>query len=671
MEYNYIFKNTEKKTVFFEDIRALHYLYVKFYLFFGYKIFVFYFNHNHKTKKWLRDLINNGKVQKIYFRPNTQEHGRAIDTTEIIYDRLANKTLPKIISALYKTEATNCIFKQLLVEEIYKCIFINQYLYYIEKYSDEGQALRFIPENYAVYEKIIKDDVRDSIHLLRKVKIPVFGKFLAWVIQICEKWKYAGAVFLYVLVKSSFFILGKLGGRKKKELHHFEYAVSINGEHQVTFAGERGFDFLLDHKKINKENTVFILNVPIQEKFLKSYRDKGYVFFNANTIDGFLNLHKIRYKCAFILEAIKAVFNLKYFGNSSIAFFKAYFISLNVFMKWNLILQNVSFNNYIYMNEENARQSAINMLINQYEGKSWNCAFSLGGGYLWSNGKDFEQCRMILWAFLYCDYFLLMNRDAIDYQKMHRQRVKKYYDIGSIYSEMIQKSMESIQREEFLAQNFKQKATDETKIVSFFDTTFLDFKESATTFQDGIHFYEDIIKLLESKKDIFAVVKPTKNIWRFIYPGYQGATPERGEKISQLWNILQFHPRVFWASDFSRKKTGLDFRYNNDVMAVSDLVVTHCFSSPSAEALGARKKAIWYAPCNSTQGMYDKIPGLVAHGYKELQERVESLLYKTTTEQYDEYLNKYICEKVESRLDGFALTRFRELLTSCETNNVR
>ncbi len=98
-------------------------------------------------------------------------------------------------------------------------------------------------------------------------------------------------------------------------------------------------------------------------------------------------------------------------------------------------------------------------------------------------------------------------------------------------------------------------------------------------------------------------------------------------------------------------------------MAVSDVVVTHCMSSPTTEALGARKKAFWYESGDKHRGLlYDKIPGLVIHGYSDLKEKIEYLLYKIPDDEYDEYLNKYTTDKIEYQHDGLALTRLRQLL---------
>ena len=96
---------------------------------------------------------------------------------------------------------------------------------------------------------------------------------------------------------------------------------------------------------------------------------------------------------------------------------------------------------------------------------------------------------------------------------------------------------------------------------------------------------------------------------------------------------------------------------------MSDLVVACAFTSSTLEALGAKKKAIFYDPDERFRGYYyDQIPRLVAHGYTELKSSIHSLLYNISDDQYEEYLQKEILGKVEDYLDGKGLSRFRTLL---------
>ena len=107
----------------------------------------------------------------------------------------------------------------------------------------------------------------------------------------------------------------------------------------------------------------------------------------------------------------------------------------------------------------------------------------------------------------------------------------------------------------------------------------------------------------------------------------------------------------------------LDFSFNNFIIAGSDVIITHCMSSPTAEALGAGKKAFWYESGHKHAGIdYDQVPGLVVHGYEALSRRVRELL-EMPDDGYERYLQESIRGKIDSYLDGKALTRFKDLLS--------
>ena len=101
----------------------------------------------------------------------------------------------------------------------------------------------------------------------------------------------------------------------------------------------------------------------------------------------------------------------------------------------------------------------------------------------------------------------------------------------------------------------------------------------------------------------------------------------------------------------------------SEPIAVSELIISFPFTSATVEALGARKKALYYDAADKFRGsFYDKVPGLVCHTYKDLLERVGELLFATDREKYGLYLEKSIKANIEPYLDARALTRFRELL---------
>ncbi len=260
------------------------------------------------------------------------------------------------------------------------------------------------------------------------------------------------------------------------------------------------------------------------------------------------------------------------------------------------------------------------------------------------------------------DYYVGMNEIVGEYYKLHHQNVEKYFSVGSIYSEMIRNIMSTGSRNDLFYKHFDKAIENKNKIVAFFDTTFIDAENCYGTYEDCIAFYQDILRLIDCMEDVLIIVKPSKLASWFISPQMQWASPKKGKEIIELWNVLKSNPRIFWAAN---EHANDQLTFNNIIIAVSDLVVTHTMSSPTADALGARKKAIWYKSKNSgPRRLFDAIPGLVVCGYAELEKKVRNLLYEVSDEKYDDYLDRYVKGNVDASLDGLAVTKFRQLLKS-------
>ena len=99
----------------------------------------------------------------------------------------------------------------------------------------------------------------------------------------------------------------------------------------------------------------------------------------------------------------------------------------------------------------------------------------------------------------------------------------------------------------------------------------------------------------------------------------------------------------------------------SEVTAISDLVVSACFTSVTVEALGARKRAIYFDATGKFRNLYfDRFPRFVAHSTDELIDLVRYWLYENSEQEFTAFLETYIKGELESYLDGKAITRFRE-----------
>ncbi|UCE38764.1 MAG: hypothetical protein JSW00_05915, partial [Thermoplasmata archaeon] len=550
------------------------------------------------------------------------------------------------------------ILKKMVLAEIFKCIYIHSYFKSKENKSLEN--IVFVPENHLFYKRLIERYGSYEFDHLKnvetcKIMLPALNLIrifqgLAWfsigVALLCPK----------ILVFSSLF-----GEKESPERVECEYGVLLPTWQHIKFKGKKAFDFLLDHKEINKDNTVFILfpqsfRIGSVERgtWIKNQEQQGYKFLLLPDLKKIRDLLIAQKRVGFLFNPISLFLGMVQCLDLTPLFISGFVKSCVVYLQWATILSQVHIQNYIYSNQEGWNQIAANILIRKNGGVTWNYSFFIGGGVLYTRDSNYGDVRHLLWAFLNSDHFLGPNQDVIEYHRVHRQKVRHYHVIGNIYSEMIRENIEEMDRDEFIYQYFGKNVSKKTIVISSFDTTFIADDNAFTSYDDAIAYYRDILKLLNETRELLMVVKPSKNEELLVTSEVAWGSPEKGRIITGLWDKLKANPRVYWAGDAAD---------NPVIMAMSDLVITHCMSSPTGEALGARKKAIWYESGDKHRGLvYDQVPGLVVHGYNELKERVSELLYSFGDEEYNKFLEKYIRGKVESHLDGLALSRFRRLI---------
>lgn len=620
----------------------------------GDRVMVFDFEMSLKRSNWLAKLINQGRIKRIFIKPNAKEHGDAIDLAEELFSKTGSRKLPQLISALFKDTETDLIFKKEMVGDIFRWIYISKYLSVFEKSADPSQQHLLIlgrtRGNLKYFNLFLPDRSRQIDMDFMPFWAAPFG--LAVYASIWAKY-YAASVYC-IVVYGSLAMLGWLRSpdKSKKTLN---FVVAVEQPFLTKFKGQRSYDFLLDDEGINKSNTLFLVGKFASDAWMSEQAANG------NHLARFEKMYKPgafygvdRQYFNFIMTWHLLKTMVVQFAASS-AFLGAFAKSLKAYINCSRLVSQLSFNNYIYTNNESANQIATNIFLRRHGCTTWYYLIFLVGGYPRSKGRnDFSSHRNTLWAFLNPDCLIAMNEDVVGYFRLHRQQVRNYRVLGSIYSEMVRINTESMGREDAVRQYFPRDIGSGKKVCAFFDTTFVDEEEAFASFEDGRRFYEDILKLLDSRNDILVVIKPSKDESFFISPTGQWSSPEKGADIVRLINRLKEHSRVHYAGDAGDIPT---------IMAMSDVVVTHCMSSTTAEALGARKKAFWYEAGEKHRGLlYDSLPELVVHGYAGLEERIDQLLYRISDKEYDDYLDRYIRGAVESHVDGRALTRFRALL---------
>jgi len=644
--------------VYFENVRFYHYPLVKYYLLRKFDIYVFDTDFKLRKKKWLRDLIDTQKISRILANYVFGNGDLALNSIDKIYSLVTKKSkLVRAMVQLYDNEDVVLAYKKALTKDLSDFYALQIILNSKEKTLPNNEKIILIPFKYL---EILKMLIRcDSFsYKLDKLFIPAWVKYINSVDKLFIR--------LTTLMGFCFTNFQLITGVLLKALtpsskeSNYQYAIPItNSNFQFKFKEHRTFDFLLDGTDIRRDNTIFLWLSPLNKAILAKLKVGRY-----NTAD--CRSRSILMSKDFTLSRDTGIILKKVFTYARQNFLSVLFeheshvfcscTLLNTYLQWSIILNNIKFRHYITFNDEGINHIGRNIILNNFNIKTWYYAHSNSFSYLTiDKDADIAKSRHHLWSFLLYDYYIGWNREMIEYQKLHHQKVKNYCNAGCIWSEFIADGGMRQNLESYLEKRGVKldKISKNFKAISFFDTSFVDDIVCQYPLKDGIKFYNDILKLLNDEPNLFIVIKEKKA--DTVYSDKPSLVYSRSNKeYSKLLSALRTHPRCCVAGYDADPVT---------IIKVSDLTITYAFSSPTIEALGARKKAIFYDPANKFRGYYyDEIPDLVAHGYEELKQSIHRLLYEITDRQYEEYLNREILNKVEDFLDGKALTRFRTLL---------
>lgn len=625
---------------------------------------MFNFDINARKIKWLCPLLDSGRISKIsHVIVGSDKFILAnIDKASDLF--LKDSRMVNSMSGLYGHKDLLWAYKKYLAKQL-SDFYSMRIVLEKERLSDD-EGILFFPKRYLDTLRLLKLSGAE-IFELPGIKVPLlfrlinglenlFFRITGW-LRIC-----------FVNLCAVFIIACKVMlGYRKKNIPSYKYAIPVtNPQFQFKFNEYRRFDFLLDNKKITKNDIVFLFFVPAGKVLTEKLLADGYHIFDCSNRNVFFN-HRlsVRKGRARLLRAA-----LSYvFGNLFSSFGeKAGILSASLdliysFLQWTVILDNLNFSHYIVLNEEGLRHIGRNILLRNIGAQSWCYTYSSAYGYS-HTGKDIPAEEMLhwMWFFLIYDHFVAWNSQIIEFHRQHPQRIGGYHNVGCIWSGFVMLGQKKMEPFEFLTKykvEFKEYRSN-YKVVSFFDTSYFESVFSKYPLQDGIKFYNDIKRLLEEKDDLFIIIKEKKPRAVYADINYFVYSPDH-ELFSDLIAALAKHPRCY-VSGHSGDPT--------DIIRVSDLTVSYAFSSSAVEALGARKKAIFYDPVERFRGYYyDDIPGLVAHGYLELRSLVNKLLYQTSDAEYEAYLNSQILGKVDDYLDGKGLTRFRDLLSEAAKAN--
>lgn len=653
----------KNRIVIFETIRNSHRPWVARAVARGHSVRVFDFYYHLKFLGWLRPLLHASKVERIYFHPASQAESLGIDAAEWLYPKTARHPLIQCLQKMFTPNEADTVFKYALAKEASQYFYARLFLEKIRETEPETEIV-FIPDEFLKWHRLLQPWCADRLKPLEGVCIP--GVAVRWssAAGTVSRWLralrlYGGAGLGLLLIG-----LGRLLPRpnQKEETRSCRVLYAIASKFQTKFNGSRRFDFLIDGERLTKENVAFCVDPAAEGPWVREAGRLGYRMVRLSDYSGLRGLLRHPPRGLPMGPAWRAVLEGVSRPGTPDWIQQAACAGLRTWIREGGFLERFGFEHYVYASQYAFVPRWRNALIRRAGSESWYYAYSNGAAYLYTRhpafagGRDFgDRCRF--WAYDNADHFVSPCSQLSDYYRTHRQKVPKdnYHNVGNIWSEQILQMQRKEDIPAIRAQWFPQLKSGQ-KIACWFDTSFVEAPHSPSTFTEAIRWYEDILRLADEVPDLCMAIKPSKDAAYYtdLGPNQQWSEPRVGQQLMRVWEKMRTHPRIRF------------FDHSTDptlVVAASDLTVTFCFSSVSAEALGAGKKGIWYEPGQRWRdAWYSRDTGLTAHGYEELRASVRRLLFETSDEEYRNYLDRTVRGVVEEHLDGKGLSRFRRLL---------
>lgn len=654
---------SSRGSVFFETIQWGHRPLVAWYLARGYRVFVFDFTYRLKTIGWLRPMLFDGRVERVYVHINSRADGLAIDAAESLYPSFNDHALVRCLGALYGREESEPVLKHALVEDLSRYFFCRLYL---EQHVRSGRAasrVEFVPSAYRRWDRVLGEWCKSrGIGGIAPVRIPPLPAL--WSEWTAEREKIARQAPRYIsaagLALLAALLRGLRRGRPEEPHGVCTYLYSVDSRFQTKFEGGRRFDFLLDGARVTRENTIFLVHPSVEGPWMDQARREGCRVLLRSEYRGLRGFLRHPPKRVPARAAVRTALSGLLRPGAPEWMHAAAVTGLGALAQELNVLEGVRFSHYIYASQYRLTPRWRNILVRWKGAQSWWFAYSNGGGHLYGRQGAFGGDgdfggRHRFWAYENVDHFVSPSAPLVEYHRSHRQRVRHYHDVGNIWSEQVTAVAGTLDTDRMRAEWFGPEAKGK-KVIAWFDTTFVEAPNSPSTITEAIQSYRDLLRLVSEDERICAVIKPSKDEGYFIGegPDRQWAIPRLGQGLVDLWAELKRHPRVRFLPNNADPTV---------VIAASDLTVTFHVSSVSAEALGARRKGIWYEPGQRwRETPMGKEPLLCAHGYAELKELAGKLLFEMSDAAYEVFLEERVRGLVETWVDGKGLTRFRGLL---------
>ncbi|WP_164997913.1 polysaccharide biosynthesis PFTS motif protein [Methanolobus psychrotolerans] len=637
-------KNNDKLVVFeslgFSSIPAF-YLYTKR----NYSIKYFTIDPRLERSMWFQKLLTKYHANKIKWDDfdldfNMKSHDQALNNVEKVYCTiLKDSKLIHQMASLFNSEKIQLVYKKDLVENLE--IFYHRYLC-VNEIAEATKSITLISSDFTHFLKITGAELKPN------VRIPLSSRVFNSAKSIVIKPFYLAALGFFPL-----WILGWKTRRivlKRNPSKKYKNGFRVYGNDWGFLFKYRRVDFLLDEKSLTKDNSIFCVESKISDSYrkdLNSKYDVADVRATLHEIDlGFIKDNLIKKiipttVLSFFFSVFKPVYTIK----TTIGI-------LYYYMTWTMFTKKYNLNNYVVYTHFEKYHVVRNIIFSQNNIKTWYYVHSTHHFDVFENPQKNDTMRHVIYSYMYYDNLVSWGRKSNDIFTRCINYFAKFQTVGCLWSEHARMITDNGVISDTSKYAFAKFKTKDLKIIGVFDTTFGD--QVPLQKGDMVPFLEGILRFLERNPDVGVIFKQKK-----IFEEMETLNPDNFDIYYKLYENLQSHERCYSTGRFGE---------TCEVIAASDLVVSACFTSTTPEALGARKKAIFFDAADSFKGYYyDQFPKMVAHGFDDFESIVKYWLYEIGDIEFESYINTYVIPEIDAYADGKAITRFRELLNGEDT----
>lgn len=592
----------------------------------------------------LKDLERTGRPRHLALpRPlylnNDPTVDEAFERIDQAYDR-ARQADPGPLRAalrLYRNADIELAFRKHLLHDLWRCLHLRSIQLQLAGLFP-GQTVVFVPTDPR--DSALSDGLGRLLGLPDdpSVRIPFLGRLAGYALLRLRGLRAAAAC---ASIAGRSLLSGLRFLRQRQARRDYPYAVAIVSPMREFANDYRRPGFLLDGSALREDNTLFVPLEPLSREQKDLLSRRGLTV--ADMAPALPLGDCVRLFWTAVGLAVRLCLRQGRFAPATATLIKEYW-------RWSGFLSRYRVERFVSYADCGLRQIGRNVLLKNAGTETWHYTDTENLGALNHKPPKGAAHRHIYWSYLYYDRCIVWSQRVIDYYRTHHQAVGRYDAAGVLWSEMVhdlRKRAESTAT----ARMLRQAGWSETlKLVAVFDSTYNNL--SRTTYEDGVAFARAFERLLQDLPGIYIAWKEKKPRWTHPDKGSYG--------LMEIYERLAGHPRCHF----------LDYRHpSEELLAACDLCICFPFTSSAAEAMGARIKSLYYAPHPKFGGSYfDSIPGLVAHDYAELVERVRTLLFGPDG-RYDDFLDSHIKDRLDPYLDGHALTRLRRMIA--ESNLAR